>query len=127
MWVRKSNQEIEAQRKSLWLFFRGPLIWSVIIFFCGLAVSIQGPSVGGGTWFSNWADVLKYTTKFSFFIAIVLYVLQLVFQWRIDPLVLGSKAVICNKCHEFQKASNEFNCKCGGKFEDFDNWKWIDE
>ena len=60
-------------------------------------------------------------------VALVVYVLQLLLRREIDPLRVGGKVVICEKCNRIQHPNCAGRCECGGKFDDFDNWTWIDD
>ena len=35
--------------------------------------------------------------------------------------------VICNGCHEVKTVDGAFTCNCGGTFEPFANWEWVDD
>jgi hypothetical protein len=38
-----------------------------------------------------------------------------------------SKLLICDRCFRTKSADRKQYCECGGTFEDFDLWKWVDE
>jgi len=42
----------------------------------------------------------------------------------VDP---PNTTVICNSCHHIKTRDNALSCECGGTFEPFENWKWIDD
>ncbi len=35
--------------------------------------------------------------------------------------------VICNVCHSVVLLSKNKKCECGGKYEPFDDWKWVED
>jgi hypothetical protein len=35
--------------------------------------------------------------------------------------------VICTSCYSVAHLSKKKTCECGGKYEPFDNWTWIEE
>ena len=56
-----------------------------------------------------------------------MYILQFTLRSK-DPLRLGgSKIVMCNTCYRVKHVDGKDSCECGGKFEDFDTWKWEKE
>jgi hypothetical protein len=127
MWVRKTDEQIARARSHLWLSFRGPLSWSLVLFVCGIVLALQGPRGPAQHWPHTWPEILSFATRGAVIAALVLYVLQLVVQRKIDPFGTFGKVAICDTCHRVQHPNSEGRCECGGKFDDFDNWTWTDD
>ena len=130
MWVRKSQEEIQAlkpRRYSLWgrLNPLMPLLWglggSLVAFLCGL-MGARGP-LGIGTPLpyepnTVWAAFKYYC--FAGFVSgfLVAYVMQMVLGTLNEPPPL-----MCPRCW---KVKGQFPlCECGVPWEPIDWWKWI--
>ena len=107
--------------------FRGPVLWFVTIFAAGIISAAQGPRLAVTHWPGTWSEVILSATSFAAFVAIVNYGLQLVLKTRLYPFGVRVDVVMCDTCHRVERRNREGCCECGGKFEDFDNWTWIDE
>jgi hypothetical protein len=60
--------------------------------------------------------------------AVFAYLLQLVLGTTFFESATGpTKVLICDKCYRTKSADGEQSCDCGGVFEDFELWKWVDE
>lgn len=127
MWVHKSSPQITRERGRLWLSFRGPVLWFVTMFAGGIMLAAQGPRHAVAHWPSTWSEVILSATSFAAFVAIVTYVLQIVLKARLYPFSVRVDVVMCDTCHRVKRRDREGCCECGGKFDDFDNWTWIDE
>ena len=128
MWVRKSDQQIANDRSRLWLSFRGPLLWFLVLFVGGIVcISVRPRETNVGRGLGTWHEVVANAMVLAAIAGVVIYVLQLVLRRRIDPLEVGGKIVICPKCHRVTRPSRDNLCECGGRFDDFDNWEWIIE
>jgi hypothetical protein len=125
-WVRKSDEEIARQRRRLWLSFRWPLFWALLFWIASIFRGGFGPTNGVTRWFTGWREMLRYNTNFCIWLFLVIYFLQIIFQRKMAPFAF-TKVVICNSCHAARNASTSTKCQCGGEFEDFENWKWVDD
>ena len=127
MWVRKSDEQIARDRPRLWLSFRGPLLWFLVLFVLGIPRAIEGPRSPVQTWPQTWPEILSSSWRFAATVALAVYILQFVLRRRIGPTGSSGKVVICDTCHRVMHPSSEGKCQCGGKLDDFDNWTWIDD
>jgi hypothetical protein len=73
------------------------------------------------------SDILAVATIVAAVVAIAGYALQLVLRRTIRPLDTGVKVLICDTCHRVKHRDGENKCECGGTFDDFDKWTWIDD
>jgi hypothetical protein len=131
MWIHKTSEDIAADRKKLWLSFGEPSIVFIVFFISGMISVCVGPSspYHQVQIFSDlsWWQVLTRVAIFSFIIAIIAYLRQLWFGKPIIPLMDQSKVLICNKCFRVKSPDGKQSCDCGGKLEDFNLWKWVDD
>jgi hypothetical protein len=127
MWQRKNDAEIARDRPCLWLSFGGPVLWFVFLFVGGFLIALEGPRLLDRPWPATWSQVLSRSTSFAAIVALVVYVLQIACGREIHPLRIGNEVVICDKCHRIIHRTGTRKCKCGGNFDDFDNWEWTDE
>lgn len=128
MWTRKSSDEIANENRVPWRSFGGPAIALVLGFLGSMAIFFQGPRVGPA---SHWPATLGDATCQSLFAgviaAIVVFIAQLVYRTR-DVSSLGkTPAVICSGCHRTKTRDQQAACACGGQFEPFQHWKWVDD
>lgn len=126
MWVRKSKQQIAKDRRR-WLSFRGPLIWFVVMFLLGTAKGLMGPTRSVTHWPSTWGQLLASSAVFAAFVALAVYVLQIISKKQVRFLDDEVSIVFCGTCHRVKRRDNQNTCECGGKFEEFDNWTWIED
>lgn len=138
MWMRKSEEQLARERRGVWRSFRGPAVLFLICFLADVGIAIQGPRQGTGPvhWPKTFSEILGGATFVATVAAIGWYTLQLVLRRRLNPLVLASKlgdrtnyddVVICDSCYRVKHGDNESNCECGGVFDDFDKWTWVDD
>jgi len=129
MWMRKSDQQMARERSRLWLSFRGPVVLFLIVFIGGIGIAIQGPrrNAGEGHWPTTLSAIFINATMIATVAAIAGYALQLVLRRTIRPLDTGVKVVICDTCYRVKRRDGENKCECGGTFDDFDKWTWIDD
>ncbi len=90
-----------------------------------LVLSIFSPRNVSGRWPQSWFEFLGIVCLIAACVAIVICILQIIRGNKIDPFAID--IVICNKCHNVKHRDSNDKCECGGTFEDFDNWTWIDE
>jgi hypothetical protein len=136
MWMRKSDEQMAQmarERSRYWLSLQGP----AIMFVVGFGASCGAAIVGGRApapqvhWPSTWHEVFPCTiyvaTLIGTIAAIAGYILQLVLKRRINPFASKVKVVICNACYRVKRLDSESKCECGGTFERFENWTWVDD
>jgi hypothetical protein len=129
MWMRKDNKIVARERRRVWLCFRGPVLLFVICFLADFVLGIQGPrqSVAGTHWPDTFSKILRDAVCIATIVAVAGYALQIVFRRKLDPLAIHAKVVICDTCHRVKHRDGDGNCECGGMFDDFDNWTWVEE
>lgn len=102
-------------------------MWFLIVYVLGVAIAIQGPRRSVTHWPSTWREVLSGSVLCAAVVAIVAYALQLVLRKKIDPLGIDADVVFCDTCHRVKRRDSQARCECGGRFDDLDNWNWIDD
>jgi hypothetical protein len=127
MWVRKTNQHNTSKCGRLWLSFRGPVLWFLVTFAGGILLALRGPYLAVTHWPSTWPEVISSATSFAAVFAIGSYALQILLKRRLVPFAVECDVVMCDTCHRVKQRDRETTCECGGKFDDFDNWTWIEE
>jgi hypothetical protein len=134
MWVRKSDEQVAAGRKRLSLSFGGPIIVFVLGFIMEFGLTIIGEKRPATPvyWPGTWADLVELLPRATVggtiagaLAAVGLYIWQLVYGR--DVLKGNVKTVICNACYRVKRENGESKCQCGGMFEDFDKWTWVDD
>jgi hypothetical protein len=131
MWVHKTPEDIAVERKKLWLDFSEPSIVFIIFFIIGLIFELSSATspyhqVQHSPFLSWWRTLIRLII-FSFIGAILAYLRQLWLGKTIIPLRDQSKILICNKCFHVKSPDGKNSCECGGNFEDFNLWKWVDD
>jgi len=91
-----------------------------------IAVAIEGPRQGLPSWPRSWLDVIVISTFISTVAAVADYALQLILGRKLDPWDIHVRLDICDTCHRIRRRDKSTLCDCGGRFDDFDNWTWID-
>jgi hypothetical protein len=125
MWIRKSDQQMATERSRLWLSFSGPAILFLVSFLACIRLALEGPRRPGQvSWPSTWSEILGGAAFMAAVVAIASYVIQLVRQRKIAD---GAKVDICNTCYRVRHRDGKSKCECGGTFDDFDHWTWIDD
>jgi hypothetical protein len=134
MWVRKTPEEIAKERNTLWRR------WSSLIlaFFLGFGLSIAGMSDGRyGPHQPITSTGILVAVAVGLLAIIAAYLLQLRFGKPLFSHQCGQPYVsysyksmdcqICDTCQQVRPYDRQQACTCGGKLEDFDLWKWVDE
>jgi len=121
MWIRLTHKEVISGRR--WRSLRRSLscfLGAFVLFF------ILG-IIGWGK--PNWHDPLPWPRAlyasffFSLFVAILLFLFQAVYGWRLPH----DRITTCNKCHTMRSFNEKSACACGGVFEDIDGWNWVED
>ena len=126
MWMRKSDVQVARERNRVWLSFVEPAILFLICFLATIGIAIQGPRVAVVNWPDTWSEMLFESAIIATVVAIAGYVLQVVLRRKLSSLTKYGKIVICDTCHRVEHRDGESKCECGGTFDDFDKWTWID-
>jgi hypothetical protein len=122
MWVRKTAEQMAMERDRIRLSFRGPAAWFAICLLLN-TVMIFGKactSIDSKTLYGMFLIAIALATL----VAIVGYVRQIIHGKTLDSLSI--RIVICDRCHRVKRRDGEVKCECGGTFDDFDKWTWID-
>jgi len=115
MWIRKSSEELEEQK----IKTRRDPIPPLVVGVLGALLS------------------LIYERSISVFILgfILFFVLSYLGQILTGNLLIFAldfygapvSTVICNTCHRTKTMDKALLCDCGGTFEPFENWKWVED
>ena len=125
--MRMSDQEITRERGRFWLSFRGPVLWFLIMFAGAIVSTAGGPRLAATHWPGTWSEIIYLASCFAALVSLGAYALQIVLKTKLDPFAVRVHVVMCDTCHRVKRRDCEDRCECGGKFDDFDNWMWIDE
>ena len=143
MWVRKTAGEILKERSTLWKRLPSLMLAGFFGFCVGISATCGG---GGGGRYGGPYQPGKFTWP-GVLIAVVLgglamlyaHVVQMRFREKmfanrcrslfrggiLPPKNLGVQ--ICNTCHQTKLYDRQSDCDCGGKFENIDDWKLVDD
>jgi hypothetical protein len=128
MWVRKSDQQVVKRPGRVLSFFRAPMAWFLVGFVVSVGIALRGPMYPVRSfWPATWSEILLRASQIGLALAIVVLALQLILRRSISFRASSAKVVICNKCHRVKHRDRDGACECGGNFEDFDNWTWIED
>ena len=133
MWVRKTDERKVEVPRNYWLSFRDPAILFFIVTGIMFGAAISGGRKGTGPqrWPSTWSEVPNGSFIRSAILgavaAAVGYIVQLVRKRQIFQDNVTVKVMMCNTCHRVKRADGVDQCQCGGTFEDFDDWTWVDK
>jgi hypothetical protein len=128
MWMRKTEEQV-ARESRVWPSLGGPAALFLICFLASIGIAIQGPRQGAGqvNWPHSWSEALFGATFIAMVAAIAGYVLQVLLRRKLSSLTKYGKIVICDACHRVKHRDGETKCECGGTFDDFEKWTWVDE
>ncbi|MBN1912146.1 MAG: hypothetical protein JW818_20670 [Pirellulales bacterium] len=125
MWIRKTDEHMARER---WFSAVAPVGWFVIIFLLVLFSGIFRPHWYTGLYRDESWTILLFKAVFSAtLIAIGVYFFQVYFGRALTNPLLGPNVEICNQCHRTRNPNREKACECGGTFEDFTKWTWVDD
>ena len=134
MWVRKSKVQIAKERDREWRSLRGPAMYFLIGFILTLS-SLYNKRIGGILPPRYWPRLLVLACVVAVLAASIAYGLQRLLRTKVVPSISDfdpsvprkADTVICDRCHGVKQRDGELACQCGGQFDDFDNWTWIDD
>jgi hypothetical protein len=116
-----------AKHGCVWLSFRGPAVVFVVCFVASVGIAIEGPRAPTiQPWPDSWSEILSGATFIAAVAAVATYVLQLILQRPFDLLAIHAKIDMCDSCHRVKHWDSVSKCECGGAFDDFDKWTWVD-
>lgn len=127
MWIRKSNEQVAKERSRVWLSFREPALLFLVCFILDFGIAVSGPRHDESPWPDTWFKMFRDATAIATVVAMAGYILQVVFRRKLAVLIKPVKVVICDTCHQVKHRDGKSKCGCGGTFDDFDKWTWIDE
>jgi hypothetical protein len=133
MWVRKTPEEIARKKTKLWKAFGGPVLFALLVCACWIVRDLvdfrDGPDAGRPVGGPVNVNRLLWQAAVSLpFVAGLAYLLQLMIGMPFLELGVGpSKVLICDKCYRTKNPDGQGSCDCGGTFEDFSLWKWVDD
>ena len=126
MWVRKSSEQIARDRRRSWRSPHAALFWLLVALVCCIGRGAESPNLPGLHDPGNWSQLLSCSAVMAGAVAVVIYVMQIILKRRVDPGRLGDKVVMCDRCHQVKHPDGASKCECGGVFDDFNNWTWIE-
>ncbi|OGX11533.1 MAG: hypothetical protein A2351_01265 [Omnitrophica bacterium RIFOXYB12_FULL_50_7] len=120
MWIRKTESEINGEKKrGFWKCF---LVYFVFMFCVAVftektgwrKLSMMLPEV------RSWEEVWRkspFLLSFSFLLAFPMAL------WQV--YVAGPATILCPKCGSAKVNDRKLDCKCGGRYENQDNFKYF--
>lgn len=135
MWIRKTLEEIENECHKPWLALGGPALISFLSFVGSFIMGLVGPFVdeSGNNWTTTgpttWPEAVQHSIRLALVIGIVAfpcaYLYQLLSGRRLFSI--SREVQICDGCYRVKSPDGEQVCDCGGKFEDLELWKWVND
>jgi hypothetical protein len=130
VWQRKSPEELKEDERKRSRHRKNPTLPIIIAVF-GAVISF----------FGELFDAPRGVPTLWFFVLsfIVLFVVSYIGQYFFDDaasfvmfLLSGgpvgkSPTQICSLCHEIKTGDKTKVCHCGGPFEPFEHWKWVND
>jgi hypothetical protein len=129
MWVRKSEEQAARERSRRSRSFGEPAALAAVCFLCFFGKLAEAPRFPGQHGPYSWSEILGFSTFAAAVVAIAGYVVQVACQRPLSSVVsaLSSTTVVmCDTCHRVKRRDREQKCECGGTFDDFENWTWIE-
>ena len=131
MWMHKTPEELRDQRRELRRAFGGPLFLGLLAGACSVIGRLSSFLEPGQVLRppSTLGALLGGGAAVGLSVAVVTYLFQLVIgRHALEADLMGPrKVLICDQCHRMKNSDGQPSCDCGGAFEDFDLWKWVDE
>ena len=124
MWKRKTEEDYK-KNNALSNFSRGNLIVAVLLAVFAVFV------------IATYGFVLNFAAGIIFFVIIFALICLGILLFN-DPsffasfFILGSaiptiQTDICNKCFSAVQSTDNKICKCSGKYEPLEDWKWVED
>jgi hypothetical protein len=130
MWVHKTAEDIADQRRNVRTRFGEPIFLGLLVFACLIVRRWAGIPRDGPNLFrpATVTEFVVGTAILGLVIAVISYLLQVIFGRSVfELLTVQPKVLICDKCYQTKSSVGRQSCDCGGTFEDFELWKWVDE
>ena len=125
MWIKKSDQEIEKDKR------KGAIDVPISIFIGVFILNIVDNKLGIRRYSDvrpkSWLEIYSLIPHFfllSFSIALAVFILQKLF--KIDFSKKPIDTYICDKCNKVKRNDNIFECDCGGKYYQIEKMKWVE-
>jgi hypothetical protein len=103
---------------------------SLMAFFATVGM-LAGPRSRPRQWPNSLGQFLVIAAIVSLVAWLAAFLWQLISGKRIlpfrSPPGSDKKVVMCNRCYQVKSPDDNARCDCGGEFEDFDLWKWVDD
>ena len=129
-----TTEEIDSERFKLRRFITDPMWAALLAAFVVLTLCFaQVPSrlsASSGRWCTSSRDGLMAALVAAIGVGSIGSLCQMIFRRPISVLLRLRKKVetlICDKCYRVKSPDGNKTCGCGGKFEDLDLWKWVDD
>ncbi len=136
MWVRKTPEEIAKERNTLWRRLSSLMMAAFLGF--GLSIALMsGGRYGPHHPITSAGFLLAVAVGLIAMVAA--YLAQLRFGKPLFSRYCGQPSggrysppgyegsQICDTCHRVRPYDPQQVCDCGGKFEDLDDWKWVED
>jgi hypothetical protein len=127
VWLRKSEELLAKEHYRRLSFLEPALLWLTCV-AATVAIFLEGPRFPtNGVWPTTWSKVVYKAALLGTIVAIADCILQVFFRKSIMSFVRPLHVVMCDNCHRVKHRDRQTMCECGGTFDDFDNWMWVDE
>jgi hypothetical protein len=131
MWIRKTQNEIAEKPTRSWLALGEPmLLWLIVFvtaFFLGAVDApprhvqmIRHPQL-------TWSEVFYRAVGVALIATFIACIYKSIVGRSLFQLSPSPKTQICNTCYRVKSPDGQLACDCGGIFEDFELWKWVDD
>jgi uncharacterized membrane protein len=128
MWVRKSDAEIQSQRRKDRVRPLAPLVFTILSATLGLLFLVGGWTTPYGT---GYRPPMSLSTAFprvvtvSLLIFVLTYVVQTIFPgWYRER---RHQAFICPTCRSVYTDGAATTCSCGTALEPLSMWRWQED
>ena len=129
MWLKKSNERIQAEKTKSMYSLSGPIIVFIFTFvmISILLVSDSSRGIYHNPVLKNLSEYLKYSPIIFFgSIPLSIYVFHLQLKYKrsiFSPI--KEEMLICNLCYQLKSNDDITKCNCGGIFEYFKYYEWL--
>ncbi len=129
MWVRRSEHgitDISRRNRRRRLNPLGPLL---VTLFVMLLLFLFDQDLCSSSFFSSPALALSFLIIFVllYFARAALGRYELLGAVRLSPPTDVQRTMICPHCHKIQFDTESHSCACGGRLEDLEHWRWIED
>jgi hypothetical protein len=118
MWVKRTDEEILAAKiQSKRLRRYGAIVIGVIV--CALITFFRGRG-WSAHYASNRVPLDEIPTRLP-----LAFVFGFLFGWFFYRRPSRRRTVVCPKCEKTKFEDSQWDCPCGGHFEDVETMKWV--